>query len=107
MHNGNNIFKTLCDKPDAFCVLGTGYLVVYRKGQSRALSLFFSLYIAYQAVDPENIRLLADDTALFMSHSDLHTLVETVRFRAHDLCKWRKYKLIINTEKIILFYFVQ
>ena len=64
--------------------------------------LFFSLYIndMYRAVGPENIRLFADDTALFMSHSDLHTLVETIKLKVNELCKWCRYnKLIINAEK--------
>ena len=35
-----------------------------------------------------------------MSHSDLHTLVETIQLIVNELCKWCKYnKLIINAEK--------
>ena len=64
--------------------------------------LLFSLYInyMYRAVGPENIRLFADDTALFMSHTDLHTLLETIKLKVNELCNWCNYNnLIINADK--------
>ena len=58
----------------------------------------------YRAVGPENIRLFADDTALFMSHFDLHILVETVTLRVNELCKWCKMIINIDKTNFVLFH---
>ena len=81
--HANNFFKSYLSERQQYTVVN-GFSSSVKKvtcgvPQGSVLDpLFFSLYIndMYRAVGPENIRLFADDTALFMSHSDLHTLVE-------------------------------
>ena len=49
--------------------------------------LFFALYIndIYRAVRKDNIRLFADDTALFMCNANLNTLISHVASKFNDL----------------------
>ena len=71
--------------------------------------LFFIIYIndIQNAVGPENLRLFADDTALFMSHTDLTQLLCDIKRKFKHLIKWcNSNKLTINAEKtnFILFH---
>ena len=71
--------------------------------------LFFTIYIndIQNAVGPENLRLFADDTALFMSHTNLTQLLCDIKTKFKHLIKWcNSNKLTINAEKtnFILFH---
>ena len=71
--------------------------------------LFFAIYIndIYKAVGQNDVRLFADDTALFMHHSDLNTLTVDIISKFNELNRWCiSNKLTINASKtnIILFH---
>ena len=71
--------------------------------------LLFALYIndIYRAVGKDNIRLFADDTALFMCNANLNTLISDVASKFNDMYLWCiRNKLTINSDKtnFILFH---
>ena len=71
--------------------------------------LSFPIYLndIQNAVGPENLRLFADDTALFMSHTNLTQLLCDIKTKFKHLIKWcNSNKLTINAVKTncILFY---
>ena len=71
--------------------------------------LLFSLYIndIYRAVGQDNIRLFADDTALFMYDENLNSLIANVVSKFNELYLWCvRNKLTINCDKtnFILFH---
>ena len=64
--------------------------------------LFFTTYIndIQNAVGAENFRLFADETALFMSHTNLTQLLCDIKTKIKHLMKWcNSNKLTINAEK--------
>ena len=71
--------------------------------------LFFAIYIndIYNAVGQNDVRLFADDTALFMHHPDLNTLTLDIINKFNELNRWCiSNKLTINANKtnFILFH---
>ena len=71
--------------------------------------ILFALYInnIYRAVRKDNIRLFADDTALFKRNANLNTLISDVASKFNDLYLWCiRNKLTINSDKtnFILFH---
>ena len=52
--------------------------------------LLFALYVndIYRAVGKDNIRLFADDTALFMYNANLNTLISDAASKFNDLYLW-------------------
>ena len=64
--------------------------------------LFFAIYINYicNAVGQKNLRLFADDTALFMHRPDLNTLIFYIINKFNELNRWCiSNKLTINANK--------
>ena len=64
--------------------------------------LFFAIYIydIYNAVGQIDVRLFADDTALFMHHPDLNTLTFDIINKFNELNKWCiRNELTINANK--------
>ena len=64
--------------------------------------LFFTIHIndIQNAVGLENLRLFADDTALFMSHTNLTQLLCDIKTKFKHLIKWcNSNKLMIDAEK--------
>ena len=71
--------------------------------------LFFAIYIndIYKAVGQNDVRLFADDTTLFMHHSDLNTLTVDIISKFNELNRWCiSNKLTIHASKtnFILFH---
>ena len=64
--------------------------------------LFFAIYIndVYNAVGQNDVRLFADDTALFMHHPDLNTLTFDIINKFNEFDRWCiSNKLTINANK--------
>ena len=73
--------------------------------------LFFALYIndIYESAGMDHVQLFADDTALYMWHKNLTTLVEEIKLELSHLYMWCvRNKLIINRDKthFVLFHTV-
>ena len=73
--------------------------------------LFFALYIndIYESVGMDYVWLFTDDTALYMWHKNLTTLVEEIKLKFYHLYMWCvSNKLIINRDKtnFVLFHTV-
>ena len=67
--------------------------------------LLFAWYIndIYSAGGKDNVRLFADDTALFMCNANLNTMISDVASKFNDLYLWFiRNKLTINSNKIKL-----
>ena len=70
---------------------------------------FCTVYDIYEAVAVHCVRLFADDTALYMWHKNLTTLVEEIKSKFSHLYMWCvSNKLIINRDKtnFVLFHTV-
>ena len=72
--------------------------------------IFFLIYIndIYLAVNENNIRLFADDTALFTSNKIFNDLIKESKEQFQKLYQWcLSNKLTINIKKTCLSYFIQ
>ena len=74
-------------------------------------AVVFAQYIndIYESVGMDHVRLFADDTALYMWHKNLATLVEESKLKfSHLYMRCVRNKLIINRDKtnLVLFHTV-
>ena len=112
--HANSFFKSYLSKRKQYTVIdgvdSSIYDVKCGVPQGSVLGpLLFALYIndIYRAVGKDDIRLFANDTAVFMCNANLNTLISAVASKFNDLYLWCiRNKVTINSYKtnFILFH---